>query len=319
MNGEINKSECDFIGHENSNLRFKCKKCERIWLKPSLSSIANSISEINKKECKACMERKNIKSECDFMGIKDNQLSYKCKKCNKKWLKPVNKLIKKFPNIYRFCNENVNRFILLLRKGVYQLDNWEKFNETLIPDKEAFYSELNKEDVTDEGYAHAQKVWKVFEIKNLGEYHDLYVQSDTLWLANVFENFKDKCIEVYELDPAHFLSVPELAWQACLKKIGVKLVLLADNDVLMRIEKGIRGGICQAVYRHAKGNNKYMNDYDKDIESSCLEYLDANNLYGWAISQKLPADGFKWVEEDDLLKFNGSFIKNHDENSDKGY
>ena len=90
------------------------------------------------------------------------------------------------------------------------MDNQEKFDETLIPDKEAFYSELNKEGITDEDYAHAQKVWKVFEIKNLGEYHDLYVQSDTLLLADVFENFRDKCLEIYELDPAHFLSAPGL-------------------------------------------------------------------------------------------------------------
>ena len=141
MNGEINKSECDFIGHENSNLRFKCKKCERIWLKPSLSSIANSISEINKKECKTCMERKNIKSECDFIGIKDNQLSYKCKKCNKKWLKPVNELIKKFSSIYQFCNDDLNKFVLLLRKGVYpyeDMDSWEKFNETKLHLKKHF-------------------------------------------------------------------------------------------------------------------------------------------------------------------------------------
>ena len=75
------------------------------------------------------------------------------------------------------------------------------------------------------------------------------------------------------------------------------------------VEKGIRGGICQAVYKYAKANNKYMKNYDEDIESSCLEYLDANNLYGWAISQKLPVDGFEWVEENDLSKFNASFIK----------
>ena len=89
--------------------------------------------------------------------------------------------------------------------------------------------------------------------------------------------------------------------------------------MLMMVEKGIKGGICQAVYRYAKANNKYMNDYDKDIESSYLEYLDANSLYGWAMSRKLPVDGFKWVEEDDLSHFNESFIKNYDENRDKGY
>ena len=171
MNGEINKSEYDFIRHENNNLRFKCNKSDRIWLKPSLSNIVNSISEINKKECKACMERKNIKSECDFIGIKDNQLSYKCKQCNKKYLNPVNELIKKFTSIYQFCNGDFNKFVLLLRKGVYpykDTDNWEKFNETTLPPKEAFYSKLNLENITDKDYAHAQKVWKVFEIKNRG-------------------------------------------------------------------------------------------------------------------------------------------------------
>ena len=98
-------------------------------------------------------------------------------------------------------------------------------------------------------------------------------------LADVFENFRDKCIEIYKLDPTHFLSASGLAWQACLKKTEVKLELLTDNDMLIMVEKGITGGICQAIYRHAKANNKYINDYDKDIESSYLEYLDANNLY----------------------------------------
>ena len=92
------------------------------------------------------------------------------------------------------------------------MDNWEKFNETSLPDKKAFYSELNKEGITDEDYAHAQKVWKLFEIKNLGEYHDLYVQSDTLLLADMFENFRVKCIDIYKVDPAHFLLAPGLAW-----------------------------------------------------------------------------------------------------------
>ena len=129
---------------------------------------------------------------------------------------------------------------MLLRKGVYPcecMDRWETFNETSIPDKEAFCIELNKESITDEDYAHVQKVWKKFEIKNLGEYHGLYVQSDTLLLADVFENFRDKCIKIYELDPAHFLLAPGLAWQACFKKTGVKLVLLTDNDMLMMVEK----------------------------------------------------------------------------------
>ena len=199
------------------------------------------------------------------------------------------------------------------------MDSWETFSEISIPDKEAFYSELNKEGIFDEDYAHAQKFSKAFEIKSLGEYHDLYAQCDTLSLADVFGNFRDKCIKIYKLHPVHFLSAPGLAWQACLKKTSGKLELLTHIDMLLMVEEEIRGGMCQAVYRYAKANNKYMKNYDKSIKSSYIEYLDANNLYGWAMSQKLPVDGFKWVEENDLSKFNEKFIKSYNENSDKGY
>ena len=148
------------------------------------------------------------------------------------------------------------------------MDSWVRFNRTSLPDKKAFYSELNLEDITDKDYAHAQKVFEEFKLKNLGDYHDLYVQSDTLLLADVFENFRNKCIEIYELDPAHFLSAPGLAWQACLKKTKVKLELLTDIDMLLMVEKGTRGGVCLAVHRYAKANNKYMKNYDKENESS---------------------------------------------------
>ena len=145
----------------------------------------------------------------------------------------------------------------------------------------------------------------------------MYVQCDSMLIADVFENFRDKCIEIYGLDPAHFLSTPGLVWQVCLKKTGVNLELLTDIDMLLMVEEGIRGGICQAIYRYAKANNKYMNNYDKSIESSYLMYLDTNNLYGWAMSQKLPVNGFKWVEK--LSKFNERLIKSYNENSDIGY
>ena len=101
------------------------------------------------------------------------------------------------------------------------------------------------------------------------------------------------CIDVYGLDPVYFVSAPGLAWQACLKKTGVKLELITDVDMLLMIEKGIRGGICHSVYRHAKANNKYMKIYDKNNESSYIIYMDANNLYGYAMSKKLPVDGFE--------------------------
>ena len=131
------------------------------------------------------------------------------------------------------------------------------------------------------------------KLKNLGDYHGLYVQSDTLLLADVFENFRSKCIEIYKLDPAHFLSAPGLAWQACLKNTRVKLELLTDIDILLIVEKGIRDGICHSVNKYAKANNKYMKNHNKDKESSYLEFLDANILYAQAMSKKLPVNGFE--------------------------
>ena len=125
----------------------------------------------------------------------------------------------------------------------------------------------------------------------------------------MFENFRNKCLEIYELDPIYFVSAPGLAWQACLKKTEVKLELITDYDMLLMIEKGIRGGICQATHRYAKANNKYMKNYNKNVESSYIQYLDANNLYGWAMSQKLPANDSKLVKQEDLSQFNEQFNK----------
>ena len=173
------------------------------------------------------------------------------------------------------------------------------------------------ENIDDIDYRHGNNVFKRFKLKNLGEYHDLYVKSDTLLLADVFENFRNTCLKVYELDPAHFLSLPGLAWQACLKKTNVKLELLTDYDMLLKVEEGIRGGICHSIHRYAKVNKKYMENYDKNEESSYIQYLDANNLYGWAMSQKVPLNNFKWVE--DTSKINEEFIKNYNENNKKGY
>ena len=181
------------------------------------------------------------------------------------------------------------------------MGSWEKLDETSLQDKKYFYSELNLEDTSDKDYSHAQKVYEKF-CTGIGDYHDLYVQSDTLLLADVFENFRNKCIEIYELDPIYFVSAPGLAWQACLKKTEVKLELLTDYDMILMIEKGIRGGICQATHRYAKANNKYMKNYDKNNESSYIEYLDANNLYEWTMSQKLPVNEFKWVKQKKIIR-----------------
>ena len=282
-----------------------------------LSKLIDNLSEaIHNNKCDDC------ETCLDYMrSTKNEKIILKCFNCDTSYRKKFNKeLIKRFASTYEFCNKDLNKFILLLRKGVYPyeyMDNWERFNEMSLPSKESFYSNLNMENNDDIDYRHGNNIFKRFKLKNLGEYHDLYVQSNTLLLADVFENFRNKCLEVYELDPIHFLSLPGLAWQACLKKTNVKLELLTDYDMLLMVEEGIRGGICHSIHRYTKANNKYMENYDENKDSSYIQYLDANNLYGWAMSQKLPVNNFKWVK--DTSKINEEFMKNYNENSKKGY
>ena len=189
----------------------------------------------------------------------------------------------------------------LSKKGVYPydfMDNIKKFQETKLPPKEKFYSKLNDENITDEDYQHAQKVWKTFNCKNMGDYHDLYLKTDVLLLCDVFEEFRNVCLENYELDPAWYFTSPGLAWDASLKKTQVKLELLNDIDMLQMIEKGTRGGVSMISNRFGKANNKYMGkDFDPEKPSTFIPYLDANNLYGWAMCEPLPVGGFEWVDE----------------------
>ena len=200
-----------------------------------------------------------------------------------------------FYNTKREFKKNVD---LLTRKGVYPYDyvsSLEKLSETQLPPKEEFYSKLNDEEITDDDYQHATNVWNTFKCKSLRDYHDLYLKSDVLLLSDVFENFRKTCLKHYKLDPAHYYTSPGLAWDACLKETGQELQLLHDYDMLMMIEKGIRGGITHISKRYAEANNKYMKSYNPDEESSYIQYLDANNLYGWAMTQSLPTHGFKWI------------------------
>ena len=305
---------------ENKNLEITYKitfiDSYRFMAMPLSKLIDNLCEGIHNNKCADC------KSCLDYVrSTKNKKLILKCFNCETYYRKKFSKeLIKRSKSTYEFCNKDLNKIILLLRKVVYPyeyMDNWERFNETSLPSKESFYSNLNMENIEDIDYRHGNNVFNKFKLKDLGEYHDLYVQSDILLLADVFENFRNKCLEVYELDPAHFLSLPGLAWQAFLKKTNIKLELLADYDMLLMVEEGIRYGICHSIHRYAKANNECMKDYNKNIESSYIQYLDANNLYGWAMSQRLPVNNFKWVE--DISKINEEFIKNYNENSSKEY
>ena len=168
--------------------------------------------------------------------------------------------------------------------------------------------------ISEEDYQRAQRVWKEFGIRDLGDYHDLYLRTDVVLLANMFEAFRDTCLKHYKLDPAHFYTSPGLAWCACLKCTGIKSELLTDPDMLLMFERGIRGRITQAVRKYASANNKYMgNKFNPNEDTTYLQYLDTNSLYSWEMSQPLPTGGFKWVD------VNPNEISELATRTDKGY
>ena len=214
-------------------------------------------------------------------------------------LSSLDKLVKgsdEFPIMKKLMPEE-NKRQLLLKKGIYPyeyMDSFEKFGETKMPEKEKFYSSLSGKGITDEEYEHAKQVWETFGCRNLGDYHDLYVATDTLLLADVFENFRKVCQEKYGLDPAHYYSAPGLSWDALLKKTGVELELLTDLDMQLFIKRGMSGGISMASKRYAKANNPLVEGYDPTQPTNYIKYLDANNLYGWALSLPLPKKNFHW-------------------------
>ena len=223
------------------------------------------------------------------------------------------------PETFQITARYEQRRELLLRKGVYpyeHMDSWERFADTQLPPKASFYSKLTGEHISDEDYAHAQNVWKTFGSRNLGEYCDLYCRTDVLLLADVFETFRKTCMGQYSLDPAHYYTSPGLSWDALLKKTGVELELLTDYDQHLFIEKGMRGGISMVSKRYAKANNPLIEGYNSSKPNTHILYLDANNLYGWAMSQPLPTGGFQWVRDCDRLT---EAITEHPADSRKGY
>ena len=233
----------------------------------------------------------------------------------------LDNLVKNLPDeAFKYTKHEFKKeqFNLMKQKGIYPYDHmdcFDRFNETQLPEKQDFYSILNNEHISDEQYKHGQNVWKTFNLKTMGDYHDLYLKSDILLLADVFENFRKTCLQYYKLDPCHYFTSPGLSWDAMLKMTNIKLELMTDIDMFQFIEKGMRGGTSYISNRYGEANNKYMKTYNEKAPSKYIMYLDANNLYGWAMSQYLPTGNFKWLSQKQIEKTN---LGEYTENSKKG-
>ena len=188
---------------------------------------------------------------------------------------------------------------LLLRKGVYPydyMDKWEKFSEKQLPSRDSFFNRLRDEACSEADYVHAQNVWREFNCKNIGDYHDIYLKLDVLQLADVWQSYSHVCQVNYNLDPAHYVSAPNLSWDAMLKCTDVNIELASDPAIFPFYDEGLRGGICSISKRYARANNPYMKHlFDPSKPTTYIIYLDANNLYGWAMSQPLPIGGYSWM------------------------
>ena len=189
---------------------------------------------------------------------------------------------------------------LLLRKGVFPYDYlncWERMADPALPSQADFHSALRQEDCSNEDYQRAQQVWQSFQCRSLQDYLELYLKTDVLLLADVYEEFRGVCMVHYGLDPAHYVSSPQLSWDSMLKLTDCSLELVSDPEIFSTIDPGIRGGVSMITHRHASANNPYISSYQPEEERSYIIYLDANNLYGWAMSQPMPYGGFCWVPQ----------------------
>ena len=194
---------------------------------------------------------------------------------------------------------------LLLRKGIYPydyIDSESCFEERQLPPMEAFYPEIKKECISQSEYDHASNVYQTFDLKYLGEYHDLYLKTDVVLLCDVFEQFRNVCMEQYGLDPCHYYTSPGLSWSACLKKSRVCVELLCDIDQINFIERGMQSGISQVSHRYARANNPLLGkeEYDCNQVKSWCQYFDINNLYGLAQTETLPTGFFRFLSADEI-------------------
>jgi hypothetical protein len=204
------------------------------------------------------------------------------------------------------CNDDLDA---LTEKGVYPysfMDDITKFDLERLPDRKSLYNDLSKSDISKEEYLRAQDIWHRFDIKNMGEYHDMYLLTDVLLRADVNEKFRKMCLSFYELDTCHYFTLPHFAWDAMLKMTGVTLKLITDIDVFNMVEAGKRGGMCQVSERYAEANNKYMKEFDPEKPSSYIMYEYANNLYGLAMCKSLPTSGYQWcsMTQEQIMSWN---------------
>ena len=220
-------------------------------------------------------------------------------------------------NDFRYLSEEFSSTFLepVKERGVYPY----KYNIISLAILKSFMKIsclIKDECISEKDYQRANNVWNASEMNTIGDYHDIYLKTDALLLADVFEKFIKTCLNYYELDPCHYFSSPGLSWDEMLKMTGVELGLISDIDMHLFIEKGMRGGISYIAKRHSKANSNYTKNYDSSKESVFIMYLDANNLYGLAMTQYLPNGEFKWLSENEIDDFDLNLVK---ENSSDGY
>ncbi|CAH1767592.1 11897_t:CDS:1, partial [Entrophospora sp. SA101] len=253
------------------------------FMNSSLSSLADNLGAIKCKKT-ICSHFHEIDKERCFGTLENHKITVK-----------------------HYKNYTQEQIAMLCRKGIYPyeyIDSFERFLETELPPIEKFNSKLGGK-ISQKEYEQAQNIWKTFDCKNLGDYHDLYLKTDVLLLSDIWNTFRENSMKQYKLDPSHYVSTASLSWDAMLKMTGVEIELFTDISMHDFIEKAKRGGISVACHRYFKANNPKMGDeFDPTKPSTWISYVDANNLYGWAMSQFLPIRNYKWEARRAHLKDN---------------